>query len=102
MKPQKLPIWKRELPNIITWARIAAIPAVIYFLQTDDYYHGAWATFFFSAASISDFFDGYFARHFNVASRLGTFLDPVADKLLVTAALVMLVALNRISPILVI
>ena len=74
----------------------------MYFLQFDDHENGVWATGFFVAASISDFFDGYFARIYNVESRIGKFLDPVADKLLVTAALVMLLPLGRVSPILVV
>jgi len=103
MRTQKLPVWKRQLPNMITWGRIAAIPGVMYFLQSpSDHQSDFWATTLFTVASISDFFDGYFARIFNVESRIGMFLDPVADKLLVTAALVMLVPLNRISPILVV
>jgi phosphatidylglycerophosphate synthase len=62
MKTQNLPFWKRHLPNAITWSRIAAIPAVMYFLEFDDHQNGVWATTFFVAASVSDFFDGYFAR----------------------------------------
>jgi CDP-diacylglycerol--glycerol-3-phosphate 3-phosphatidyltransferase len=109
MKTQNLPVWKRQLPNIITWGRIAAIPAVMYFLHASnhldsdtDLWADLWATIIFSVASISDFFDGYFARIFNVETRMGMFLDPVADKLLVTAALIMLIPLDRISPILVV
>src|ERR1700677_401090 len=109
MKTQKLPVWKRQLPNIITWGRIAAIPAVMYFLyqtnhqDTDtELWADFWATTVFAVASVSDFFDGYFARIFNVETRMGMFLDPVADKLLVTAALIMLIPLGRISPILVV
>jgi CDP-diacylglycerol--glycerol-3-phosphate 3-phosphatidyltransferase len=74
----------------------------MYFLQFEDYRNGVWATVIFIAASVSDFFDGYFARFYNVESRTGKFLDPVADKLLVTAALVMLIPLGRVSPILVV
>jgi len=109
MKTQKLPVWKRELPNIITWGRIAAIPAVMYFLHISnhldsqtDLWADFWATTIFAIASVSDFFDGYFARIFKVETRMGMFLDPVADKLLVTAALIMLIPLGRISPILVV
>jgi CDP-diacylglycerol--glycerol-3-phosphate 3-phosphatidyltransferase len=102
MKPQKQIFWKRHLPNIITWGRIAAIPAVMYFLQFDDYDNGLKAAVIFIAASISDYFDGYFARIYNVETRTGQFLDPVADKLLVTAGLIMLIPLHRVSAVLVV
>lgn len=87
---------------MITWGRIAFIPPVVIALQYDTLKAGIVAAVFFVLAAISDFFDGYFARIFQVESLLGKFLDPVADKLLVTAALIMLVPLNRVSAIAVI
>jgi CDP-diacylglycerol--glycerol-3-phosphate 3-phosphatidyltransferase len=102
MKPQRLPFWKRQLPNLITGLRIACIPPVMFALMYDTYEAGWCAAIFFIVASVSDFFDGYFARIYNVESLLGKFLDPVADKLLVTAALVMLIPLGRVSAILVV
>lgn len=87
---------------MITWARIAAIPPVVYFLQFDTAEAGFWAGWLFIIASVSDYFDGYFARIYHVESLTGKFLDPIADKLLVTAALIMLVPLDRVSPILVV
>ncbi|MDZ4676894.1 MAG: CDP-diacylglycerol--glycerol-3-phosphate 3-phosphatidyltransferase [Oligoflexia bacterium] len=101
MKSQRLPFWKRQLPNFITGLRIAFIPPVVIALLYDTPEAGFWAAVFFILASVSDFFDGYFARIYNVESLLGKFLDPVADKLLVTAALVMLIPLGRVSAILV-
>lgn len=101
MTTQRLPFWKRQLPNFLTWSRIAAIPVVVWGLQKNSPEGDFWATVFFVAASISDYLDGYFARFFKVESLLGRFLDPVADKLLVTAALVMLIPSDRISAILV-
>jgi CDP-diacylglycerol--glycerol-3-phosphate 3-phosphatidyltransferase len=87
---------------MITWGRIAAIPLVVWFLTKDNEQFGFWASVVFIIASISDFIDGYLARLFNVETMLGQFLDPVADKLLVTAALVMLIPLQRVSAILVV
>jgi CDP-diacylglycerol--glycerol-3-phosphate 3-phosphatidyltransferase len=102
MKTQSLPNWKRQLPNIITWGRMIAIFPVVYFLTEDSREYGFWAAIIFIIASISDFFDGYFARIYHVETLTGKFLDPVADKLLVTAALIMLIPLGRVSPVLVV
>src|ERR1700722_8892916 len=101
MKTQKLPFWKRQLPNMITWGRIAAIPVVVVLLSYDSPVNDLWACIVFIIASISDFFDGYLARVFKVETLLGQFLDPVADKLLVTAALILLLDLHRIPAVLV-
>jgi CDP-diacylglycerol--glycerol-3-phosphate 3-phosphatidyltransferase len=102
MKTHRLPFWKRQLPNFITGARMACIPPVVLALTYDTPRAGFWAAVFFITASVSDFFDGYFARVFQVETLLGKFLDPVADKLLVMAALIMLVPLGRVSAVLVI
>src|SRR6187551_511711 len=80
-----------SLPNLLTLSRIAAIPLVVACFWLD---HG-WAQWLsaslFAIACITDWFDGYFARRYHQISRFGRFLDPIADKLLVSAALVMLV-----------
>lgn len=102
LAPVVISVWKRQLPNMITGLRIAMVPAVVYCLLFDDAFMGLLGAIFFGVASISDWFDGYFARKYDVVSVLGKLLDPVADKLLVTAALVMFIPLNRISAILVI
>lgn len=86
-----------SLPNLLTISRIAVIPVVI----ATFYMQGAiwhWvAMVLFAAAAITDFFDGYVARSRNQISHLGRFLDPIADKLLVAAVLLMLAAFNRFS-----
>ena len=101
MKTQIIPLWKKQLPNMITLLRIAVIPLVVFFLAYSNWENDFWAAVFFIAASISDFFDGYLARLYNVESVLGQLMDPVADKLLVMAALIMMIPLQRVSPILV-
>jgi len=77
--------------NILTLSRIVAIPLVIACFWLDKGWAQWLSMILFVAAGITDYFDGYFARRYQQISRLGRFLDPIADKLLVAAALVMLV-----------
>jgi cardiolipin synthase (CMP-forming) len=90
-----------NIPNLLTWLRIAAIPlfvAVLYFPEWDwltQCEANIAATAIFIAAAITDWFDGYLARKLNQMSAFGAFLDPVADKLMVAAAIVVLVELGR-------
>lgn len=102
MKSQPKVFWKHHLPNLLTWLRIALVLPAVYFLMFDTREAGFIAGWCFIIASISDFFDGYFARLYQVESRIGIFLDPIADKLLVTSALIMLIPLGRISALLVV
>ncbi|MGB8276239.1 MAG: CDP-diacylglycerol--glycerol-3-phosphate 3-phosphatidyltransferase [Alphaproteobacteria bacterium] len=86
-----------SLPNLLTLSRIIAIPllAALFFIPGDG---AKWAAMLlFAAAGLTDFLDGYFARSRRQISRLGRFLDPVADKLLVAAVLFLLVAFGRIA-----
>ena len=81
-----------NLPNILTYARLAAVPAVValLFWPRDDWMRWA-ALVIFIAAGVTDYFDGYLARAYAQQSALGRMLDPIADKLLVAACLLMLV-----------
>jgi cardiolipin synthase len=85
------------LPNLLTLSRILAVPAmtIAYWLPSpwNDYVGFGM----FALAGVTDWADGYAARRFGQQSELGRFLDPVADKLLVAAAILMLVAANRIE-----
>ncbi|MBK9294492.1 MAG: CDP-diacylglycerol--glycerol-3-phosphate 3-phosphatidyltransferase [Oligoflexia bacterium] len=101
MKAQQFSIWKKKLPNFITWMRMAFIPVVVYLLIEPNSFRDFWAAMFFITASLSDLLDGYLARLYKVESVLGQLMDPVADKLLVMGALVMLIPLGRVNPILV-
>lgn len=80
-----------NIPNCLTIFRIVAIPMIVIVYLCDVKY-GNWInTILFSLAGISDALDGYLARKWNQATKLGAFLDPVADKLLVVAMLVLVV-----------
>lgn len=81
-----------NLPNVLTYARIAAVPALVACLMLVEGDAGRWAAFWlFVAAAITDWLDGYLARRLEQQSTLGRMLDPIADKLIVGAALIMLV-----------
>jgi CDP-diacylglycerol--glycerol-3-phosphate 3-phosphatidyltransferase len=84
----------KHLPNILTLARIALIPFFVIAFYLPWAYGHLLAAIIFIVAALTDWFDGYLARHFQVTSALGAFLDPVADKLLVSTALVLLAASN--------
>jgi CDP-diacylglycerol--glycerol-3-phosphate 3-phosphatidyltransferase len=81
-----------NLPNTLTWTRIAAIPLIILLFYMPYPWADPAAGLLFAAAGITDSLDGYFARRWGQISRLGAFLDPVADKLIVATALVLLVS----------
>src|SRR5579864_3638726 len=85
-----------NLPNLLTMGRVVAIPFFVWLLDTPTPIRGFWACMVFTAAAISDMLDGYLARKLGVVSVLGKFLDPLADKLIVMAALVWLVSLGRV------
>lgn len=93
-----------NIPNLLTWLRILLIPVfvTVYYLadtslapQTKNLI----ATGVFLLASVTDWLDGYLARKLNQSSAFGAFLDPIADKLMVAAALILLVKLGRVDAI---
>lgn len=86
-----------SLPNILTYLRILAVPLVAasFYIEGDG---GRWLAFgLFAFASVTDYFDGYLARAQGTVSKLGVFLDPIADKIMVAAVLMMLVATRDIE-----
>jgi len=81
-----------SIPNLLTYGRILAVPLMVAALLLLEGNQARWtAALLFVVASVSDFFDGYLARVWDQQSELGRMLDPIADKLLVGSALVMLV-----------
>ena len=96
-KPERLPAHPLALPNILTYARIAAVPVVVGLMYWQSILDGGlwlrWlALAIFIAAGVTDILDGYFARMWGQQSSLGRMLDPIADKLLVASCLLMLAA----------
>ena len=85
------------IPTIMTWTRIVAIPLIIgvYYSPLDMATKNLWATVMFVVFAFTDWLDGFLARKLNQTSSFGAFLDPVADKFLVCASLLVLVHLNR-------
>lgn len=87
-------VW--NIPNILTLMRIAAIPLIVLLLLTGERETSFWAAALFSAASFTDWLDGYLARKMGIVTVFGKFLDPIADKLVVMAALIMIIPLGRV------
>lgn len=85
-----------NLPNMLTMLRIVGIPLVMVFIWRGEPVDCVIAGWIYSAATITDYFDGYLARKQGLVTVMGKFLDPLADKLIVMAMLVMLVALHRV------
>jgi cardiolipin synthase (CMP-forming) len=93
-----------SVPNLLTWFRILMIPVVVGVFYLPHAWLSSWeqnliACVVFTAAAITDWLDGYLARRLNQTSAFGAFLDPVADKLMVAAALIVLVQLGRVHPV---
>jgi CDP-diacylglycerol---glycerol-3-phosphate 3-phosphatidyltransferase len=83
-------------PNLLTLARIGTVPLLVVLLLFPGPAASAGAAAVFFAATITDFLDGYIARNYGSGSTVGKFLDPLADKLVVTAALIMLAGMARV------
>jgi CDP-diacylglycerol--glycerol-3-phosphate 3-phosphatidyltransferase len=85
-----------NLPNLLTMFRIVMIPGVLALLYDGTPVMNFWAGWAYTAATITDALDGYLARKRNLVSVVGKFLDPLADKLLVMATLVLMVGMGRV------
>jgi CDP-diacylglycerol--glycerol-3-phosphate 3-phosphatidyltransferase len=89
-----------NVPTLLTWTRIVAIPLIVgvFYLPLDASTRNIVATVMFVVFALTDWADGWLARRLNQTSSFGAFLDPVADKVLVCAALLVLVHLKRADP----
>lgn len=102
-RPLRITNMPLNLPNLLTWLRILFIPlmAGVFYLPSGwvpPHDANLLAAAFFGIAALTDWLDGYLARALGQTSAFGAFLDPVADKLMVTVALIVLVDLDRVSP----
>jgi cardiolipin synthase (CMP-forming) len=93
-----------NIPNLLTWFRIVMIPVFLGMFYLSDetislHYKHLFSALIFAFAAITDWLDGYLARSLNQTSAFGAFLDPVADKLMVAAALILLVSLEQVDAI---
>ncbi len=93
-RPEALPR-VANLPNILSGVRILLIPLLVVLLTRPGRTAALLATLTFFLACLSDFFDGYLARRWGLSTTLGKLLDPLADKLIVAAALIMLAGMER-------
>lgn len=88
---------RQKIPNYLTYARVVGILPVC-LLLTSDHMVSVWSAFIlYVLLAITDWLDGYLARKWNVKSEIGRFLDPIADKLLIAAVLIMLVSNESIT-----
>ncbi len=94
--------FQKKLPMMITMSRMLFVPVIVGFLIPDQVWMNLTAALLFMAASVTDYFDGFYARKYNAVSNMGKFMDPIADKVLVTSILVMLSAAQKIDPLMVI
>ena len=94
--------WRKKLPMWITLSRIILAVPILILMTSDKVSFKIASCILFAIASMTDYYDGYFARKFNATSNMGKFMDPVADKILVSAILVILVIQKMIDPYMVI
>ncbi len=93
--------WKHNLPTWLTYSRAALAPVILGVLMSGWSWSGWAAAILFILGSLTDWFDGYFARKYNVESNMGRLMDPISDKILVLSAIIMLLAMGRVDPIMV-
>jgi len=88
-----------SLPNLLTLSRILAVPILVFLLWRPAPWDYAITFVLYCIVGITDYFDGYLARAQGLTSRLGQFLDPIADKIMVVAVLIMLISSRKANPV---
>ena len=89
--------FKRHIPNILTSIRLLLVPIFIFFLVSENYGSYTLSLIIFIIASITDYYDGKLARKYNVESKFGIFMDPLADKILVLSAFIGFLSIETLS-----
>ena len=87
------------MPNKLTLLRVLLAPVFMFFFLFDNFYMRLVALILFTVASLTDMADGYYARKYGIITGFGKFMDPLADKILVSSALISFTALHYVSPI---
>ena len=87
-----------NMPNLLTLLRIVLAPVFMFFFLIDNFYMRLIALALFVVAAFTDLLDGYYARKFGITTGFGKFMDPLADKILVSSALISFIALGYVSP----
>ena len=99
-KSSNISKWLKNLPNKLTLARLAVIPFLLTLYPLDFAITNIFCALLFGVGALTDFFDGYLARRYNIESSFGALIDPIADKLLITAAVVLLASMGQLSALL--
>ncbi len=86
-----------NIPNALTILRMLLVPTYCYFMYAGFAYASIWAAILFGLAALTDLADGYIARKYNLITNFGKVMDPVADKIMVAAAMIVLVDLHRLA-----
>ncbi len=86
-----------NVPNIITLTRISVVPFLFFLLMSPGPFWSLVLAALFVLASVTDFFDGFIARKYNMITTMGKFLDPLADKLIVNSAMILMIPIGRID-----
>ncbi len=94
--------WRKKLPMQLSMSRVYIVPFLLLLMWPKTFIFNFFAAVLFILASITDYYDGHFARKYNAVSTLGKFIDPVTDKILVSSALIVMVALGKVDAYLVI
>jgi len=89
--------WQKNLPMRITMSRVFMVPVIVATMWPNNLTWNIVSAVLFLLASVTDYYDGYYARKFGVVSNMGKFMDPIADKILVTSVLAMLLSQGKVD-----
>ncbi len=98
MKSKELSTWFKNLPNKLTLFRMGVVPLILLIFPWDYVALRIFCAFLFGLGAITDFFDGYLARRYQLETKLGAILDPISDKVLAAAAIILLTNAGIIVP----